>query len=71
MKEKNKMSLFKRKKRLKKLDECPDIKKGCAFKDSGILYPCRDGNYATCLIYRSNRESEEEKYKKSEEEGEK
>lgn len=60
------MGIFKKKKRLEELDDCPDIKK-CAFADSGILSSCRDGNYANCL-YRSNREPEEEKYKKSEEE---
>jgi len=66
LEEKNKMTIFKRKKRLEELDDCPDIKKGCAFADSGILSYCRDGNYANCL-YRS-KESEEEKYKKSDEE---
>ncbi len=59
------MSIFKRKKRLKKLDECPDIK-GCAFADYGILSYCRNGEYIRCL-YRNKKKSEEEKYKKSEE----
>jgi len=61
------MSLFKRKKRLKKLDDCPYIK-GCTFKDPGILYSCEDGEYKNCSIYLGRKESEEEKYKKSEEE---
>ena len=58
------MSIFKRKKRLEELDDCPYIK-GCKFKASGILYSCENGDYTDCLIYRSNEESKE---KKSEEE---
>jgi hypothetical protein len=62
--EKNKMSLFKRKKRLEEeLDDCPDIK-GCKFKASGILYSCENGDYTSCLIYRNKygkTKKEEEK----------
>jgi hypothetical protein len=62
--EKNKMTLFKkifkRKKRLEELDDCPDIK-GCKFKASGILYSCENGDYTSCLIYRNKKEKEEEK----------
>ena len=52
------MAIFKRKKRLKKLDDCPDIK-GCAFADYGILSYCRNGEYIRCL-YRNKKKSEEE-----------
>jgi len=58
LEEKNKMKLFKRKKRLEELDDCPYIK-GCKFKASGILYSCENGDYTGCLIYRNNKKSEE------------
>lgn len=54
------MTIFKRKKRLKKLDDCPYIK-GCKFKAPGILYSCENGEYTDCPIYQSNEESKEEK----------
>lgn len=58
------MSIFKRKKRLEELDDCPYIK-GCKFKAPGILYSCENGDYIDCSIYRSNMDKET---KKSEEE---
>ncbi len=51
------MRLFTKKKRLKKLDDCPDIK-GCKFKTPGILYSCENGEYKDCL-YRNKKEEEE------------
>ena len=63
----NKMGIFKKKKRLEEIDDCPYIK-GCKFKSPGILYSCENGDYTDCPIYLSNKKSEEEKYKKSEEE---
>lgn len=54
--ENNKMKLFKRKKRLKKLEDCPDIKEGCAFADSGILSYCREGKYVDCQYFQARRE---------------
>jgi len=53
------MTIFKRKKRLKKLDDCPDIK-GCKLKSPGILYSCENGEYHSCRVYQSRKEKKEE-----------
>ena len=53
------MRIFKKKKRLEELElDCPDIKEGCAFKDSGLLSYCRNGEYVDCQ-YRQVKKREE------------
>ncbi|MBA7613280.1 hypothetical protein ES703_20526 [subsurface metagenome] len=59
------MKLFKRKKRLEEIDDCPYIKR-CKFKSPGILYSCENGEYTDCLIYRSNMDKDKETKKEEE-----
>ena len=56
----NKMGIFKKKKRLEEIDDCPYIK-GCKFKSPGILYSCENGDYIDCSVYQNRKEKEEEK----------